>query len=128
MKRLAACTAIAILLAIGGSALAQGYDRHGDHGRHDQGQHRGHIDRDHDGRPDHPMGRHGHGHGAGPRHDLYRGGHVLQEYHHRRYVVENWRAHRLSPPPRGYHWVQAGGDYVLISNNNGLIVQIMLGG
>ncbi|HEY3046526.1 MAG TPA: RcnB family protein [Polaromonas sp.] len=42
-------------------------------------------------------------------------------------MVEDWRGHRLSAPPRGYHWVQIGGDYVLVANPTGIIVQIYLG-
>jgi Ni/Co efflux regulator RcnB len=33
----------------------------------------------------------------------------------------------LSAPPRGYHWVQTGGDYVLIAVASGIIAQILLG-
>jgi Ni/Co efflux regulator RcnB len=43
-------------------------------------------------------------------------------------VVNDWRAHRLSPPPRGYQWVQTGGDYVLVSIGSGIILQLYLGG
>ena len=41
----------------------------------------------------------------------------------RNYMVEDWRGHRLSAPPKGYHWVQVGGDYVLVANNTGVIRQ-----
>jgi Ni/Co efflux regulator RcnB len=64
--------------------------------------------------------------GAGPNHDLRRGARLPSSYHHRQYVVDNWRAHRLSAPPRGYHWVQAGDDYVLAAIATGIIAQIML--
>ena len=65
--------------------------------------------------------------GAGPRHDLYRGGRLPANYHHRQYVVDNWRSHRLSAPPRGYHWVQVGNDYVLAAVATGIIASILLG-
>jgi Ni/Co efflux regulator RcnB len=65
--------------------------------------------------------------GAGPRHDLYRGGRLPSNYHNRQYVVDNWRAHRLSAPPRGYHWVQVGGDYVLAAVATGIIASVLLG-
>ena len=45
------------------------------------------------------------------------------EYRNRQYLVEDWRGHRLSAPPRGYHWVQIGGDYALVANNTGRIRQ-----
>jgi Ni/Co efflux regulator RcnB len=64
--------------------------------------------------------------GAGPNHDLRRGARLPSSYHHRQYVVDNWRSHRLSAPPRGYHWVQAGDDYVLAAIATGIIAQIML--
>jgi Ni/Co efflux regulator RcnB len=66
------------------------------------------------------------GRGAGPRHDIYRGGHLPPQYRGRGYVVDDWRGHRLSAPPRGYHWVQAGGDYVLAAIATGVILQILL--
>ena len=107
---------MALSLTAGSSAFAQNYDRHDDH--HDN---RGHVDqRDH--RPDHHDER-----GAGPHHEFYRGGHLSPEYRHRQYVVDNWRAHHLSAPPRGYHWVQTGPDYVLVAITTGLIANIILG-
>jgi Ni/Co efflux regulator RcnB len=30
-------------------------------------------------------------------------------------VVDDWRGHHQSAPPRGYHWVQTGADYVLVA-------------
>lgn len=64
--------------------------------------------------------------GAGPRHDMYRGGYLPRDYRSRQYVVDDWRDYRLAPPPRGYHWVQVGGDYVLAAIATGLIMQILL--
>ena len=66
--------------------------------------------------------------GAGPNHDFHRGGRLPPEYHNRQYVVDDWRAHRLQAPPRGYHWVQTGGDYVLVAIATGVILQLILGG
>ncbi|MEO8278422.1 MAG: RcnB family protein [Ideonella sp.] len=71
----------------------------------------------------------GHGwRGAGPNHNFYRGGRLPPQYRGQYYVVDNWHAHRLSPPPRGYHWVQTGPDYVLAAIATGVILQIFLGG
>ena len=64
--------------------------------------------------------------GGGPRHDLRRGQRLSQEYRGNRYVVSDWRARRLSAPPRGHHWVQAGNDYVLAAVVTGIIAQILL--
>jgi Ni/Co efflux regulator RcnB len=64
--------------------------------------------------------------GAGPDHDFHRGGRLSPEYRSRQYVVDDWRGHRLSAPPRGYHWVQTGGDYVLAAIATGIIADILL--
>ena len=66
------------------------------------------------------------GRGAGPDHAFYRGGRLPPEYRSRQYVVDDWRGHHLSAPPRGYHWVQAGGDYVLAAIATGVIASILL--
>ena len=63
---------------------------------------------------------------AGPNYNLYRGGRLPPQYRHRQYVVEDWRGHRLSRPPVGYHWVQVGGDYVLVAITTGIILQLLL--
>jgi Ni/Co efflux regulator RcnB len=64
--------------------------------------------------------------GAGPGHDLRRGGRLPSQYRNRQYVVNDWRNHHLSAPPRGYQWVQTGGDYVLVAAATGLIASILL--
>lgn len=66
------------------------------------------------------------GRGAGPDHRFYRGGYLPPQYRSRQYVVDDWRGHRLSAPPRGYHWVQTGGDYVLVAIATGIIASILL--
>ena len=67
------------------------------------------------------------GRGVGPNHEYYRGDRLPAEYRHRNYVVDDWRSHHLNPPPRGYHWVQSGGDYILVAIATGIIAQILLG-
>ena len=64
--------------------------------------------------------------GAGPNHDFRRGQRLPAEYRSRQYVVDDWRGHHLSAPPRGYHWVQTGGDYVLVAIATGVILQLLL--
>jgi Ni/Co efflux regulator RcnB len=98
------------------------HDRHRkeqarNHDRHDRNQYRNHG-------PNH--GPAYAGRGAGPRHDMRRGGRLSREYRGRQYVVNNWRQHRLSAPPRGYHWVRTGGDFVLVGSTSGMIFQIFL--
>jgi Ni/Co efflux regulator RcnB len=64
--------------------------------------------------------------GGGPRHDLRRGQRLSKEYRDNRYVVSDWRARRLSAPPRGQHWVRTGNDYALAAIATGIIAQVML--
>ena len=79
--------------------------------------------RDNDGRHDYRDDSRG----GGPRHDLRRGQRLGHAYRGNRYVVNDWRARRLSAPPRGHHWVRAGNDYVLAAIATGIIAQVLLG-
>ena len=65
--------------------------------------------------------------GAGPDHRWVKGSRVPQQYRSNSYVVNDWRGHRLSAPPRGYHWIQNGGDYVMVAIATGIVAQIILG-
>ncbi|MEG2880766.1 MAG: RcnB family protein, partial [Comamonas sp.] len=94
-----------------------GPDRHDRHDRYDR--------RD-DRRPGPPPHAHGGRHGAGPQHNWVRGSRIPPQYRTRHYVVNDWRGHHLSPPPRGYHWVQNGGDYLLVAIATGVIAQLIL--
>lgn len=58
--------------------------------------------------------------------EFRRGGRLPAELRDRHYVVNDWRGHRLSAPPRGYHWVQVGPDYVLAAVATGLIANLIL--
>ena len=64
--------------------------------------------------------------GAGPNRNWYRGSRLPPEYRGRQYIVDDWRGHRLSAPPRGYHWVQSGSDYLLVAIATGVIAQLLL--
>ena len=64
--------------------------------------------------------------GAGPDHQFHRGDYLARDYNHRQYVVDDWRGHHLSAPPRGYHWIQTGGDYVLVAIATGIIMELFL--
>jgi Ni/Co efflux regulator RcnB len=105
----------------------RGQYRADDRGRHradDRGPQRG-LQRD-DNRRGNRADNRGRGRGAGPDHSFYRGGRLPAQYRSHHYVVNDWRGHRLSAPPRGYHWVQTGGDYVLIAVATGIIASILL--
>lgn len=119
---------LALMMAASGAAFAEG--------PHDRGPGAGPS---HDRGPGGPgPGNHGQyanrgdrnpheGRGAGPDHRFYRGDRLPMEYRNRQYVVNDWRGHHLNAPPRGYHWVQVGGDYVLVAVATGIIAQLILG-
>lgn len=126
---------LAMCLTTGGFALAQNNGDHNDRGRNEQAQRGGQQDRrDNEARqpnrPENP-GRANDNErreerGAGPNHAFHKGERLPVEYRHRQYVVDDWRGHNLSAPPRGYHWVQTGSDYVLIAIATGIIAQLLL--
>jgi Ni/Co efflux regulator RcnB len=149
-KHLAMSTLLAALLsAAGASSFAQdryyGGDRNNrDDSRygqrdHDRGDRRmddrnDRNDRRNDGYQARGGGRYGdegyggerRWNGAGPDHDIRRGGRLPERYRSHQYVVNNWREHHLRPPPRGYHWVQTGGDYVLAAIATGVIADLII--
>jgi Ni/Co efflux regulator RcnB len=112
--------ALAVALPAISMADPSDHDRYRDHDRGDAAW-------QHD-RPDwdHPGYRHDDYRGAGPHHDWQRGNRLPREYWGRRYVVDDWRGHHLSPPPRGYHWVLVDGDYVLAAVATGIILDTLL--
>lgn len=101
-----------------GPPPGHGYNdmRHG--GRHDD--HRG------PDRRDPRFDRHDDRRGAGPDHRWMRGSRVPPQYRTHHYVVNDWRGHHLSAPPRGYQWIQNGGDYLLVAIATGVIASMVL--
>lgn len=135
-KKALVSSLMALSLMTGGFAIAQGKSDHNDRGQNDQAQRGGQQERrGNQARPPHRPGNQGRAQnnaqrderGAGPEHQFHRGERLPVEYRHRNYVVDDWRNHQLSAPPRGYHWVQVGGDYVLVAITTGIILQLMLG-
>ncbi len=135
------CALLAASMLTGQLAIAQGNS--GNRGRNDSGQRDDARDRrGNDARPSNNNGNNGRGNafghnnrydrddrnarGAGPDHGYYRGDRMPIQYRSRQYVVEDWRGHHLSAPPRGYHWVQSGGDYILVAIATGIILQLLL--
>lgn len=47
---------------------------------------------------------------------------------YRGYVVNDYPRYRLRNPPRGYHWVQSGNDYILAAIATGLILEVISNG
>ena len=132
------CTVLAASLLTGPFAMAQG-DSQYPNKNYNQNQRGNDRDRREDGRPQNRNNGNddrGYGHdrdhdrrgerGAGPDHSFYRGERMPPQYRTRQYVVEDWRSHRLSAPPRGYQWVQSGSDYVLVAIATGVILNLLL--
>jgi Ni/Co efflux regulator RcnB len=120
---------LAMSLATGGLAFADDHGDRNDQGRNAQAQRGGEWRqsdrRENRGRANNNADRRDE-RGAGPNHDFRRGQRLPREYRNRQYVVDDWRGHHLSAPPRGYHWVQTGGDYVLVAIATGVILQLLL--
>ncbi len=128
------------LLGTGSLALAaqehgdrgsgHGHDRgshHDDHrGVHDRGRdHDDHRRYDHRRYDHHPRPRYGYNRGyghAGP-HPRWQRGH---RYVGPTYVVRDYGHYRLRPPPRGYRWVRANNDYLLVAIATGIILDMAI--
>ena len=121
--------AVAASLGLGAVAV-QAQPRPGPtpgHGGHDMRHDNRRPDMRHDNRrPDYRGGPRHDMRGAGPNHDWQRGYRVPPQYRSHHYVVNDWRGHHLSAPPRGYHWIQNGGDYLLVAIATGVIASMVL--
>ncbi|WP_175688541.1 RcnB family protein [Burkholderia anthina] len=120
---------LAALIAAGVAApvaMAQdhgNYDKHGNHGG--PGMQRGHG-------PQHtPPGQAMHRDddvpqrwADQPHRDWHKGDRLPNEFRDRQYVVDDWRGYHLSAPPRGYHWVGVGGDYLLVQIGSGIVLRV----
>ncbi|NHZ98802.1 RcnB family protein [Massilia sp. CCM 8734] len=130
---------MAVCMGTGSAAFAQSRDYRGEHDQRSERNER-YERSDRDGRRDNDR----YDHRRGDRYDGPRGGYQghdrrrSERQHYRRgaylehqhrgsgYVVSDWRSRRLSAPPRGSHWVQANGDYLLVAIATGLITQVLL--
>ena len=45
---------------------------------------------------------------------------------HRNFVVNDWGWFHLRRPPRGYHWVRYGDDFLMVAIATGLIADLIL--
>ncbi len=119
------CAAAALSMGLGGLAVAQQEkDKMADRAQQAeqlQGQQRDGRDHDRAG-PQQGM----RGPGAGPDHNFYRGDRLPPQFHQSQHVVSDWREHQLRQPPRGYHWVQSGNDFMLVAITSGIIDSIRL--
>jgi Ni/Co efflux regulator RcnB len=122
------CLLLAATLGIGSTAFAQDNvtdysDRAVRSGRLDMGRQGRALPERRDWRD---YGREGaYAYGArGP--EWRRGARIPPEYRNRQYVVQDWQAHHLRPPPPGHQWVQVGSDYVLVAVATGIIAELLL--
>jgi Ni/Co efflux regulator RcnB len=128
MKKIAAAI---VAMSMGFSAAVLADPSHGRHDKHGGPHHGKQKGNSHRGGPakhfdDGGRDRRADMRGAGPDHGWHRGDRMPSQYRGRQYVVDDWRGHRLTAPPRGYHWVQAGGDYVLVAIATGIIASLIL--
>jgi Ni/Co efflux regulator RcnB len=78
-------------------------DRHGDRGEHRDWGDRGTFNR-----------------------EWRRGDRMPDSYaRDRRYIIDDYRMHRLPPPRRGYHWVRYGDRFCMVRDYDGLIYRII---
>lgn len=42
------------------------------------------------------------------------------------YIVNDYRAYRLAPPPYGYRWVRNDGNYLLVSIGDNMILDLVV--
>ena len=61
------------------------------------------------------------------RNDWRRGERFDYRRAHNYRVINNYRTYRLRTPPRGYHYVRAGNDAVLVGVTSGIIAGIIAG-
>ena len=135
MKRLLLSASLAILALSSATAVADsGKGKHDNHGK--QQKHAKHHDDRHDDRPDdrrdHRHGERRDGHHDNGRHlgwqkqSFRRGERVPVGYLQPAYYVQDYRAYRLAPPPRGYRWIRpADNRYLLVQTTTGLISQML---
>lgn len=112
MKKTALLLVSTLMLGVSASAMADSnrWNNHHDYrDRYEQRDDR----RDHREQPRWSNGRNNH---YGQRISFKRGDQLPSAFRSHRYVVSNYRAHRLYEPPRGYNWMQVQGKYVLVDS------------
>lgn len=57
--------------------------------------------------------------------DWKKGRHIRHEDWDHGQRVDDWQAHHLRRPPRGYQWREVDGQYVL-ANSDGIIFQVVI--
>jgi len=93
-----------------------------DNSHHDMDNHRPGQDKNRRGRE----ARDDRDHFAWQGHDFRRGHPVPPAYRGDHYRVADWHERGLREPPRGYHWADIDGNYVLIAAATGVITALVL--
>jgi len=93
-----------------------------DNTHHDMSDHRHDPDNNRRGRE----ARNDRDHFAWQGHDFRRGHAVPPTYRGDSYRVADWHERGLREPPRGYHWANIDGNYVLIAAATGVITALVL--
>ncbi|MGF6275703.1 Ni/Co efflux regulator RcnB [Massilia sp. UYP11] len=57
--------------------------------------------------------------------EVRRGERLPARYQAHQHVVEDWRALRLTKPPPGHQWVDAGDSYALVAIATGRVAQVV---
>jgi Ni/Co efflux regulator RcnB len=110
-----------LLLSATSIAMAQPpHDRDGDRDHDNHGDNHGH-----DNRYDHRDDRHDDRHDDRGRGHWERGHALPPQYRDRGHYVTDYRSYRLREPPRGYRWVRADDNFVLVAITTGLIADIV---
>jgi Ni/Co efflux regulator RcnB len=128
MKLISRLFMAATLLTTSSLALAQDQRDHNQRGQgHGQGDSRHDVRHDDhrqqgDRRDDHRR----YGYRDAPRYDRHRHWERGHRYDGPTYVVHDYGHYRLRPPPRGYHWVRADNDYLLVGIATGIILDMAL--
>lgn len=112
MKKTAILLVSTLMLGVSASAMADSNRWNNHHDHKDRYGHR--YDR-HDHREAH-WSNSDRGNHYGQRINLKRGERLPSEFRSNRYMISNYRMHRLYEPPRGYHWMQVQGKYVLVDS------------
>ena len=117
MKKTAILLVSTLMLSVSASAMADSnrWNNHHDHkDRYEQRYDRNDYRDDHRDPP--RWSNADRGNHYGQRVNFIRGERLPSEFRSKRYVVSNYRYHRLYQPPRGYNWMQVQGKYVLVDS------------
>lgn len=56
-----------------------------------------------------------------------KGDRVPDEYRKDQYAIGDWKGNHLRRPPRGEHWIHVGDRFMLVRDNNGMVLDLRMG-